>query len=269
MDAAGDIFFIDAYNDRIREVNHATGVISTVAGKGFVSLPYAYTGEGGPATAAELAWPSSVAVDAAGDLFIADYDANRILEVKNGLISTLVGNGTAGYSGDGHQATAAELSHPSGIALDGSGDLFITDSYNDCVREVAYNGTSYATSTITTVAGNGTAGSAGDGGLATAAELNGPSGIAVDSAGDLYIADYMESRVREVIYNETSYTTSTITTLAGSAARVRSATAARPPPPSCTTPRASRSTAAAISSSPTAATSGSARSTLPPTSSPR
>ena len=148
--------------------------------------PRGYSGDGGPATAAELNSPTGVAVDAAGDLFIADSGNNRIREVNlaTGMITTVAGNGTGGYSGDGGPATAAELDYPEGVAVDAAGDLFIADSDNNRVREV-----NLSTGMITTVAGNGTDGYSGDNGPATAAELNYPEGIAVDAAGDLFIAD--------------------------------------------------------------------------------
>ena len=152
----------------VREVVKATGDIITVAGNGTAG----YSGDNGPATAAELNGPNGVAVDSAGDLFIADTANNVIREVvkATGDIITVAGNGTAGYSGDNGPATAAELDSPRGIAVDSAGDLFIADSGNNVIREVVK-----ATGDIITVAGNGTAGYSGDGGPATAAELNGPS----------------------------------------------------------------------------------------------
>ena len=144
-------------------------LMTTVAGNGTPS----YSGDGGQATAAELSSPADVAVDSAGDLFIADTANNVIREVNasTGVITTVAGNGTAGYSGDNGQATAAELNAPTGIAVDSAGDLFIADTGNNVIREV-----NLTTGMITTVAGNGTAGYSGDGGQATAAELNAPRG---------------------------------------------------------------------------------------------
>ena len=134
-------------------------------------------------------------MDAAGDLFIADTYNNRIREVNASthVITTVAGNGTAGYSGDGGLATTAELDDPYGIAVDAAGDLFIADTFNSVIREV-----NASTHDITTVAGNGYFGYSGDGGLATAAELDEPIGVAVDASGDLFIADIGNNVIREV-----------------------------------------------------------------------
>ncbi len=203
VDAAGDLFITDTLNNRIREVNHATQVITTVAGSSYVSYP----GNGGPATTAPLSLPEGEATDAAGDLFIADEGDNVIREVNHatGVITTVVGNGTAGFSGDGGQATAAELNQPQSIVVDAAGDLFIADSNNHRIREV-----NHATGVITTVAGNGTSGYNGDNIAATAAEIEIPQSIALDAAGDLFIADNIGDRIREV-----NATTKIITTIAG------------------------------------------------------
>ena len=139
-------------------MNVSTGIISTVAGNGNPS----FNGDNIAATAAELNYPEGVAVDVAGNIYIADSENERVREVNvsSGLITTVAGDGKQGYSGDNGQATAAELWNPRGIALDGSGDLFIADAFNDVVREV-----NLATGKITTVAGTGTAGYTGNGAL--------------------------------------------------------------------------------------------------------
>ena len=199
VDASGNLFIVDSFNNRICKVG-TDGIITTLAGNGIPG----YSGDGGGATNAELNYPSGVAVDASGNLFIADTGNYRIREVRtNGIITTVAGNGTRGYSGDGGPATKAELDNPTGVAVDASGNLFIADSGNDRIREVGTNGI------ITTVAGNGTYGYSGDGGPATNAELWNPDGVAVDASGNLFIADQDNNRIREVGTN------GIITTVAG------------------------------------------------------
>jgi sugar lactone lactonase YvrE len=176
--------------------------INTLAGDGTAG----YLGDSGPATSAELNGPYGLVIDNSGNLYIADPANNRIRKVAlgTGIISTFVGNGTAGYSGDNGPATSAELQVPVGVALDGKGDLYIADEGNSVIRKVNASGT------ITTVAGNNTVGYSGDNGLATSASLYAPSGVAVDSSGNLYIADAGNNRIREV-----AAATGIITTIAG------------------------------------------------------
>jgi sugar lactone lactonase YvrE len=187
VDAAGDLFIADIGNQRIREVT-PDGIIHTVAGDGLAG----YSGDGGPATSAELNVPYGVAVDASGDLFIADDFNNRVREVTpDGIIHTIAGLGPAGFSGDGGPATSAMLSGPVDLAVDASGDVFISDYSNNRVREVTPDGT------IRTVVGGGSSG-LGDGGAATSAQLDGPDSIAVDASGRLFITDSQNNRVRVV-----------------------------------------------------------------------
>ena len=208
VDASGNLFIADSGNNVIREVG-TNGIITTVAGNEIITPVegngyYAYSGDGGPATSAELGYPSSVAVDASGNLFIADSGNQRIREVgTNGIITTVAGNGGSGYSGDGGPATSAQLWWPACIAVDASGNLFIADANNNRIRKVGTNGI------ITTVAGNGTWGHSGDGGVAANAQLNNPSGVAVDALGNLFIADSANNRIRQVGTN------GIITTVAG------------------------------------------------------
>ena len=194
LDGAGNLFIADSSNDRVRRVDAASGVITTVAGTGKDGSQVS-DGDGGPATAALLASPESVALDGAGNLFIADLGNSRVrrVDAATGVITTVAGAGAAGFGGDGGPATAALLAFPNGVALDGAGNLFIADSSNDRVRRV-----DAATGVITTVAGTGVEGFSGDGGPATAARLWGPRGVALDEAGDLFIADADNNRVRRV-----------------------------------------------------------------------
>jgi sugar lactone lactonase YvrE len=201
VDASGNLFIADSWNSRIRKVG-TNGIITTVAGKGGTG---GFSGDGGPATNAELDVPTGVAVDASGNLFIADCWNSRIRKVgTNGIITTVAGNGTYGFSGDGGPATKAGLNYSQGVAVDASGNLFIADNNNHRIREVGTNGI------ITTVAGKGgTGGFSGDGGPATGAELQYPTGVAVDASGNLFIADCFNCRIREVGTN------GIITTVAG------------------------------------------------------
>lgn len=186
--------------NRIRKVG-SSGTITTVAGGG---APAVGNGDGGPAASASLARPTSVAVDGGGNLFITESFSGRIRKVDAlGMISTVAGNGTRGFSGDGSPAILAELNNPIGIAVDSAGSLFIADLGNDRIRKID------ALGVITTFAGNGTFGFSGDGGPATNAQLNNPAGVAVDSAGNVYIADQGNHCIRMVD------TQGIITTIAG------------------------------------------------------
>jgi sugar lactone lactonase YvrE len=181
FDAAGNIYVSDAANARVCKINSA-GIISTYAGNG---VGGACTGDGGPATAAQLWDPQGLAFDAAGNLYIADLDNYRIRVVNTaGIINTFAGTSTSGYSGDGGPATAALLSEPWGIAVDPMGNVFFSDFGANVIRKIDNSGI------ITTVAGNYSVTTfSGDGGPATAAGLFGPEGIVFDSFGNLYIAD--------------------------------------------------------------------------------
>jgi hypothetical protein len=208
VDAADNLFIADFYNNRVRKVG-INGIITTVVGNGLND----FTGDGGPATSAELNGPAGLAFDASGNLFIADVGNNVIRKVgTNGIITTVAGNGygagtggtgNGGYSGDGGAATNAELNSPNSVALNAVGDLFISDVDNHRVRKVGTNGI------ISTVAGNGTSGYSGDGGAATNAELSSPIGLVLDAAGNLFIADIYNLRIRKVGTN------GIITTVAG------------------------------------------------------
>jgi sugar lactone lactonase YvrE len=193
--AEGNLSIAEGDGGRIRKVSN--GVITTVAGNG----TFGFSGDNSPAIIAQLNRPAGVAVDSAGNLYIADLGNQRVRKVSNGVITTVAGNGTPGFSGDNGPATSAQLTFPAGLAVDSAGNLYIADGFNGRIRKVS-NGV------ITTVAGNGRAGFSGDNGPATSAQLSFPSGVAVDSAGNLYIADELNNRIREV-------SNGVITTVAG------------------------------------------------------
>jgi uncharacterized protein (TIGR03437 family) len=187
VDAAGNVYIADELNHRIRRVD-ANGTITTVAGNGMAG----FSGDGGPAANAQLNDPLNVLADGSGNLFIADSGNNSIRKVTpDGLIATIAGGG-ASDPGDGGPATRAVVSAPSGMAIDAGGNLYIADRQNMRVRRIAPGGT------ISTVAGNGTAGYSGDGGPAVAAQLYLPTTVAVDSFGNLFIADFANNVLREV-----------------------------------------------------------------------
>lgn len=188
LDSLGDLFIADTGDNRVRMLDLRTGIISTVAGDGDLG----WSGDGHPAGTAELSAPEGLALDAQGDLFIADAGNERIRKVSNGLITTLAGDGTSGFSGDGGAATKAQLSLPLGLAVDSRGNLYIADSGNNRVRKVDLGGV------ITTVAGSGGAGFSGDSHAAAAATLNLPVALAVSDSNDLYIADSANNRIRVV-----------------------------------------------------------------------
>jgi hypothetical protein len=199
VNSAGNLFIADEGNDRVRKAG-TNGVLTTVAG----NMITGYSGDGGPATNAELFDPFGVAIDLSGNLFIADANNHRIRMVgTNGIITTVVGNGNFGDSGDNSMATNATLESAMRVTVNAAGDLFIADTEGNVIRKVGTNGI------ITTLAGNGTGGYSGDGGAATNALLHNPTGTVVDTAGNVFFADGANHRVRKIDTN------GIITTVAG------------------------------------------------------
>jgi len=189
-DTFGNIFVVDYGNSRIRKIN-AAGIISTVAGTGVVG----HTGDGGPAVAATLDTPTCVVADLQGNLYIADRGNNCIRKVDTaGIISNYAGSATGnyGFGGDGGAATAALLAHPYGIALDQYGHLYIADEENQRIRMINGSGN------INTIAGSGALSFCGDGGDPLQACLNHPKGVAADNAGNVYVADAFNNRIRKI-----------------------------------------------------------------------
>lgn len=199
----GDLYIADAGAHNVRRVSEATGGITTLAGTGSPGS----SGDGGLATSARLSEPCAIAVAPSGDVYIADRGDNRIRVVSgtSGLIETAAGQGAAGYAGDGGPAKDAHLRAPRGLALALNGDLFIADTGNHAIRRLAI-----ATGILTTVAGTGALGFSGDGGAAVLAQLDAPEGLGVGPAGDLYIADTGNRRIRRL-----EVESGTITTIAG------------------------------------------------------
>jgi DNA-binding beta-propeller fold protein YncE len=185
---SGEVFIADSGNERIRRVDRA-GTISTIAGTGVPG----FSGDGGPAQAAQFDGPRGLAGDSAGNLYVADDNNHRVRRIDPaGVITTVAGTGAAGYGGDGGPARSAQLRNPRGVAVDGRGNVFIADSMNARIRMLDPSGA------IATVAGCGRHGFGGDGGPATVARMFEPRGVAVGPAGNLFVADTYNDRIRRV-----------------------------------------------------------------------
>jgi sugar lactone lactonase YvrE len=202
VDKNGNVFIADYNNEVIRRVAVNTGIITTYAGTGSSG----FSGDGGLATAAKLSSPRGIAIDTLGNLYIADYQNSRVRKVNSsGVISTIAGIGTATYSGDGGPATLAGLVNPGSIDLDDAGNIYIADRDGNRIRKITAS-----TGIITTIAGNGTMATSGDGGLATAASVFYPRFVYVDYIGNVYIVDQYENIIRKI-----DFATGIINTIAG------------------------------------------------------
>lgn len=206
MDKQGNLYIAESSGHRVRKINMLTGIVTTVVGNSSAG----YSGDGGPAINASINNPHDLAIDDNGNIFIADFANSRIRKVNasTGIISTVAGMGVASYSGDGGAATNAGIPYPNSICLDTKGNLYISESFsgNSCrIRKI-----DAVTGIITTIAGNNAYAHSGDGGLAVNASLFDPSGVTVDTSGNVYIAQYDDSRIRKI-----DITTGVINTIAG------------------------------------------------------
>ena len=198
MDGASNSYIADANNNRVRKIDNS-GVITTIAGTGVAN----YSGDGGLAVSANIDYHIDVSLDAAGNIYIADANNNRIRKISpTGTITTIAGTGGSSYVGDGGLATLAELSFPSAVKADPTGNVFIADYGHHCIRKINSSGV------ISTIAGTGIAGHSGDGGLATLAQLNSPTDLVLDGSGNIFFTE-LPGYVRKIS------TSGTITTIAG------------------------------------------------------
>jgi sugar lactone lactonase YvrE len=199
VDAIGNIYFSDFDNQVIRKIN-TSGIISTIAGTGVTG----YSGDNGPAIVAKLYGPYGIAIDETGNIYFPEGENHCVRKItSSGIITTIAGNGTFGFSGDNGPATKAEFKYPGGIALGSGGDIYVSDYANHVIRKIN------ATGIITTFAGTGTVGNTGDNGAATNAELWGPNGVYVDKEGNIYVTDNYANVVRKI------NSSGIITTIAG------------------------------------------------------
>ncbi|MEO6940656.1 MAG: T9SS type A sorting domain-containing protein [Candidatus Kapaibacterium sp.] len=201
VDGSGNVYISDQGSNRIRKITATTGLISTIAGTGIAG----FSGDGGPAVLAQLNSPKGISIDRSGNVYIADGHHIRKITAVTGFITTIAGIGPNGSDGDGGPATAAQLNFPQDVTLDGSGNVYIADTYNHRIRKItAANGI------ISTIAGSGIAGSSGDGGVATDARINIPQSVAVDDSQNVYLIDLGDQRIRKI-----TASTGIISTMAG------------------------------------------------------
>lgn len=205
LDNAGNLYIADdGVGMRIRKVDAGTGIITSIAGNGTAG----YSGDGGPATSAEINLPYRPAFDSKGNLYFADVGNSRIRKIDtSGIITTYAGNGMAGYSGDGEAATSAEFKNPYHIAIDPADNIYVSDTSNQRIRKI-----DAATGIISTIAGNGTSGFGGDGRASTSAEFQNPVGLDFDIASGLYVGDTNNNRIRKLDLSQSAlrYPTSTV-----------------------------------------------------------
>lgn len=188
VDVSGNIYITDYINSNIRKVN-VSGIISTIAGTGTAG----FSGDGGLATLAQIYRPIGIAIDAASNIYFADCGNTRIRKIDaSGIISTIAGTGTFGYSGDGGLATLAKLNSPYGVAIDGLYNIYISDFLNSRIRKINSSGI------ISTIAGTGINGYSGENAVATLAQINGPNSIALDLSGNIYFSESPNSRIRKI-----------------------------------------------------------------------
>jgi len=202
LDIANNLYLADTHNHRVRRIDAATGIITTIAGTGTPG----FSGDNAPATSAQLSLPTALALDTTGNLYLADTGNHRIRKISTtGIITTIAGTGTQGFSGDGGSALAAAIDSPTGLALDTENNLYLADTHNHRIRRI-----DATTGIITTIAGTGTQGFSGDTIAATSAQIALPHGLTVDATGNLYLADMGNHRIRRI-----DATTGLITTVAG------------------------------------------------------
>ena len=203
LDTKNNLYIADTHNHRIRKLNLTTGIITTIVGTGTPG----FSGDTALATSAQLNLPTTLALDAANNLYLADTGNHRIRKITatTGIITTIAGTGTQGFSGDAGFATSAAIDSPTGLALDAQNNLYLADTHNHRIRKITAT-----TGIITTIAGTGTQGFSGDTTASTTATLALPHGITIDPAGNLYLADTQNHRIRRI-----DATTGIITTVAG------------------------------------------------------
>ena len=203
LDTANNLYIADTHNHVIRKLNLTTGILTTIAGTGAPG----FSGDNGSATSAQLDLPTALALDAKNNLYLADTRSHRIrrIDATTDLITTIAGNGTQGFSGDNAPATAASIDSPTGLALDASNNLYLADTHNHRIRRI-----DAITGLITTIAGTGSLGYSGDNAQAATAALALPHGLTLDAAGNLYLADTANNRIRRI-----DAITGIITTVAG------------------------------------------------------